>query len=179
MQIHSKEKKHAICVHSADCAVCRIIYPCLEEKEKINAFYEKLCENLLEFFKAEANAQKEEYGLLPRRTRRSFPTFCMNMFFTVSYADNTMASIVREYVLRKGSSLLCYRRSCEIWDIENELLIPAKFFFKGKNARLAEKNEFYFDGSPILVENFFPTAISSNGRRIKLSDYVRETRFQK
>lgn len=179
MQIHAKEKKHALCVHGADFAVLRIIYPCFSENEKINAFYEKLCENLLEFFRSDANALKEEYELLPRRPRRYTPALCMNMFYTISYADDTIVSIVREYVLKNESKLLCYRRSCEIWDLKEEVLLPAKKFFKGRAARLAEKNEFYFDGSPVLVENFFPTAISSNGRRLKLSDYVRETRFQK
>jgi hypothetical protein len=177
MQIRTEEKKHALCVLGTECAACRVLYPVLEGKEKISAFYAEMCENLLSFFRGEAQKKAEAFKALPRREKRGFASLRMNMFFTVTYTDEKIISISREYALREGSHLLCYRKSGEIWCAECEILLPAQQFFPHKMWKIAEKNEFYFDGEAVLVENFFPEAVSGDGKRARLCDYVRETRF--
>lgn len=179
MQITTQEKKHALCVLGVSCAACRILYPLFEGKEKINAFYAELAANLAEFFGREAEAKGEEYKALTRREKRNFLPLRMNMFFTVTHADEKIISLAREYVLCEGKRVLCYRKSGEIWCAEREILLPAKQFFPHKMWKTAEKNEFYFDGTAVLVENFFPEAAGGDGRRTRLCDYVRETRFEK
>jgi hypothetical protein len=95
----------------------------------------------------------------------------------VTHADEEMVSIVREYVLCEGKTPLAYRKSGEIWGLESELLLPARIFFPHKLWKKAEKNEFYFDGGAVLVENLFPES-PGDGKRARLSDYVRETRIE-
>ena len=178
MQIRTEEKKYAVCVLGTACAACRVLYPVFEGKEKINAFYAEMSENLLAFFREEAQKKAEAFKALPRREKRGFAPLRMNMFFTVTYADEKIISLSREYALFEGARLICYRKSGEIWCAEREILLPAKQFFPHKMWKSAEKNEFYFDGEAVLVENLFPRA-ESCGRRTRLCDYVRETRFGK
>ncbi len=177
MQIQTEEKKHAVCVRGTSCAACRVLYPAFEGKEKINAFYAELAENLLEFFGGEAAAKAEEYTALPRRERRNFAPLRMNMFFRVTNADEEIISLTREYVLCEGTRTLCYRKAGEIWCAKREILLPARAFFPKKVHKTAEKNEFYYDGEAVMVENFFPQVVGG-GKRVRLCDYVRETRFQ-
>ncbi len=179
MQIQTEEKKHTVCVYGVSCAACRVLYPVFEGKEKINAFYAELAENLLEFFSGEAAAKAEEYTALPRRERRNFLPLRMNMFFRVTHVGEKIISLVREYALCEGAQVLCYRKAGEIWCAEREILLPAREFFPKKVHKTAERNEFYFDGEAVLVENFFPQAVGGDGRRTRLSDYVRETRFER
>jgi len=177
MQIYTEEKKHAVCVQGATCAACRLLYPRIPEKEKLNAFYAEMAKNLLCFFREKAEFCKKSFEALPRREKRFFSPLRMNMFFTVTYMDEEIISIVREYVLCEGKTLLAYRKSGEIWGTESELLLPARMFFPHKLWKTAEKQEFYFDGKAVLLENLFPEALASAGRRIKLSDYIKETRL--
>ncbi len=180
MQIQTEEKKHSVCAGGASCAACRVLYPVFEGKEKINAFYAELAGNLLEFFKNAAAAKSAEYAALPRREKRRFQPLRMNMFFCVTHADGEIISLSREYVLCEGGRTLCYRKSGEIWCAQREILLPAHKFFPKKASKTAEKNEFYLcGGNAVLVENFFPEAVGGDGRRVRLADYVRETRFEK
>ena len=177
MQIFTEEKKHALCVLGATCAACRVLYPRIEGKEKFSAFYEEMAESLLCFFREKAELYGKNFEALPRRERRFFSPLRMNMFFSVTYEDENIISIVREYVLCEGKALLAYRKSGEVWGAESELLLPPRSFFPRKVQKSAEKAEFYFDGEAVLLENLFPEA-AGGGRRTKLSEYIRETRFK-
>ncbi|MBQ8448489.1 MAG: hypothetical protein IJX27_06120 [Clostridia bacterium] len=178
MQIYTEEKKGAVCVQGVSCAACRLLYPRIEGKEQISAFYEQTAENLLAFFREKAEAYSKSFKELDRREKRSFAPLRMNMLFNISYADENVISIVREYVLCEGKAILTYRKFGEIWSVESELLLPAKHFFPHKLWKTAEKEEFYFDGEAVLLENTFPHAAAREGRRIRLSDYIKETRFK-
>ncbi|MBQ9745463.1 MAG: hypothetical protein IJW21_01405 [Clostridia bacterium] len=178
MQIHTEEKKHALSVLGVCVAACRVLYPAFEGKEKINAFYGEMAENLLAFFRKKAEAHGANFEALPRREKRGFPQLRMNMFFSVTYAESGIISLTREYVLCEGKTLLTYRKSGEIWSAEHELLLPPRAFFPHKLWKTAEKNEFYFDGEAVLVENRFPEAVG-DGRHTRLSDYIKETRIKK
>ncbi len=175
MNIYTEEKKHALCTYGLAIASCRVLYPVIEGKEKISAFYAEMAENLLSFFREKAEAHERAFLLLGRRDRRNFPPIRMNMFFSVTHADEEIISIVREYVLCEGKTPLAYRKSGEIWGTESELLLPARMFFPHKMWKNAEKNEFYYDGGAVMVENLFPES-RGDGRRAKLSDYITETR---
>jgi hypothetical protein len=179
MQIFTEEKKHAVCVQGVACAACRVLYPRMEGKENITAFYEEMAENLLAFFRERAEIYGNAFSALPRRERRNFAPLRMNMFFSVTYMDEKIVSLVREYVLYEGKTLIAYRKSGEVWDIESELLLPARAFFPHKLWKSAEKEEFYFDGEAVLIENRFPEAVSGDGRRTKLSNYIIETRVNR
>lgn len=176
MNIYTEEKKQALCACGLALASFRVLYPRAEGKEKISAFYAEMAENLLSFFREKAEAHEKAFSLLSRRERRNFQPLKMNMFFSVTHADEEMVSIVREYVLCEGKTPLAYRKSGEIWGLESELLLPARIFFPHKLWKKAEKNEFYFDGGAVLVENLFPES-PGDGKRARLSDYVRETRI--
>lgn len=175
MNIYTEEKKHALCTYGFALASFRVLYPVIEGKEKICAFYEEMAENLLSFFREKAEAHEKAFSLLGRRERRNFPPIRMNMFFSVTHADEEIISIVREYVLCEGKAPLAYRKSGEIWGTESELLMPARMFFPHKLCKKAEENEFYFDGGAVLVENLFPESLGG-GARTRLCDYIRETR---
>jgi hypothetical protein len=175
VKIYTEEKKHALCAYGLALASCRVLYPRIEGKEKISAFYEEMAENLLSFFKEKAEAHEKSFALLDRRDRRFFPNLRMNMFFSVTHADGEIISIVREYVLCEGKTPLAYRKSGEIWGTESELLLPARMFFPRKLRKKAEANEFYFDGGAVLVENLFPES-TREGKKARLSDYIRETK---
>jgi hypothetical protein len=179
VKIYTEEKKHALCAYGLALASCRVLYPRIEGKEKISAFYEEMAENLLLFFKEKAEAHEKSFALLDRRDRRFFPNLRMNMFFSVTHADGEIISIVREYMLCEGKTPLAYRKSGEVWDIESELLLPPRAFFPHKLWKSAEKEEFYFDGEAVLIENRFPEAVSGDGRRTKLSNYIIETRVNR
>jgi hypothetical protein len=175
VKIYTEEKKHALCAYGLALASCRVLYPRIEGKEKISAFYEEMAENLLLFFKEKAEAHEKSFALLDRRDRRFFPNLRMNMFFSITHEDEEMISIVREYVLCEGKAPIAYRRSGEIWGAESELLLPARRFFPHKLWKKAEKNEFYYDGGAVLVENLFPES-TREGKKARLSDYIRETK---
>ena len=177
MKIYTEEKKHALCACGVSLASCRVLYPRAEGKEKISAFYEEMSENLVAFFREKAEAQKETFSALDRRERRNFAPLRMNAFFSVTYEDGDILSIVREYVLCAGKTPLAYRRSGEIWGEESELLLPARLFFPHKLWKKAEKNEFYYDGGAVIVENLFPES-RDGGKRARLSDYIIETRAE-
>ena len=179
MQIKTEEKKYALSVLGASCAACRILYPSILEKKKISDFYEALSENLMDFFKSEAEVHKEKYEKLPRKRGRVMEQLRMNLFFTVTFNDEKILSITREYVICLGKKLLNYRKDCEVWNLKEEILIHPKELFPRKARKTAENNEFFFDGDAVLVENLFPQTVGTDGRRIRLSDYVRETRFKK
>ena len=49
------------------------------------------------------------------------------------------------------------------------------FRLYNSNNPSAEKNEFYYDGGAVLVENLFPGG-AGEGKKARLSDYIRETR---
>jgi hypothetical protein len=178
MQIYTEEKKEAFCAHGVLRASFRVLYPRAEGKEKINAFYSEIAENLAVFFREKSRARAEEAASLPRREKMGLPPLCMNMFFSVAYCDEKIISIVREYVLSEGKTFLAYRKSGEIWCAEKEILLPAKKFFPHKLWKKAEKNEFYFDGEAVIIENLFPES-RGGGRRVRLSDYIIETRAKK
>ena len=175
MKLYTEEKKYTLCEGGLALAACRVLYPRIEGKEKISAFYEEMAEGLLAFFRGRAEARAEAFRNLDRRSRKGFSPLRMNMFFTVTHEDGEIISIVREYVLCEGKAPLAYRKSGEIWGTESELLLPARMFFPRKLQKKAEKNEFYFDGGAVLVENLFPES-RGDGRRAKLSDYITETR---
>ena len=175
MNIYTEEKKHALCAYGLAVASFRVLYPVIEGKEKISAFYAEIAENLLSFFREKAEAHEKAFSLLGRRERRNFSPLRMNMFFSVTHADEKIISIVREYVLCEGKTPLAYRKSGEIWGTESELLLPARMFFPHKLCKKAEANEFYYEGGAILVENLFPES-AGEGARIRLCDYIRETR---
>ena len=175
MNIRTEEKKHTLCACGVAVATCRVLYPQVDGKEKISAFYAEMAENLFAFFREKAEMHEKAFMLLGRRERRGFPSLRMNMLFSVTHADGQIISIVREYVLCEGKSVLVYRKSGEIWGTESELLLPASHFFPRKLRKKAEKNEFYWSGGAVLVENLFPESRES-GRRARLSDYVTETR---
>ena len=179
MNIRTEEKKHTLCACGVAVATCRVLYPQVDGKEKISAFYAEMAENLFAFFREKAEMHEKAFMLLGRRERRGFPSLRMNMLFSVTHADGQIISIVREYVLCEGKRVLCYRKSGEIWCAEREILLPAKQFFPHKMWKTAEKNEFYFDSGAVLIENLFPTAVGGDGKRTRLCDYVRETRFEK
>ena len=178
MQIHTEEKKHSLCVQGVTCAACRLLYPAFEGKENINAFYAELAENLLTFFREKAQIYGESFSALPRREKRNFAPLRMNMFFSVTFANEKIISFSRENVLCEGKKLLAYRKSGEIWSTESELLLPAREFFPHKLWKTAERNEFYFDGEAVIVENLFPERAYGEGRRTRLSDYIKETRVK-
>ena len=178
MQIYTEEKKHTACARGACSASARVLYPRIEGKERISAFYAEMAENLLSFFREKAEERAEALRPLPRSAKRtSPPPLCMNMFFSVTYVDEKIISIVREYLLCEGKTFLAYRKSGEIWCAEKEILLPARKFFPHELWKTAEKNEFYFDGGAVLVENLFPES-RGGGRRTRLSDYVKETRIE-
>lgn len=178
MQIYTEEKKEAFCARGVLHASFRMLYPRAEGKEKISAFYREMAENLSVFFREKAEARAEEAAALPRREKRGLPPLCMNTFFSVAYSDEKIISIVREYVLSEGKTFLAYRKSGEIWCAEKEILLPAKKFFPHKLWKKAESNEFYFDGDAVIIENLFPES-RGGGRRVRLSDYIIETRSKK
>jgi hypothetical protein len=175
VKTHTEEKKYSVCECGFELAACRLLYPRLEGKEKISAFYEEMAESLLLFFREASEARCEEFKKLGRRERKSFPMLRMNMFFSITHEDEEMISIVREYVLCEGKAPIAYRRSGEIWGAESELLLPARRFFPHKLWKKAEKNEFYYDGGAVLVENLFPES-TREGKKARLSDYIRETK---
>jgi hypothetical protein len=175
MKIYTEEKNQTVCACGAALASCRLLYPRIDGKEKISAFYAEIAENLAAFFREKAEEREKKLAANRRRTAKNFPPLRMNMFFSVTYADESIISIVREYVLCEGKTTLCYRKSGEVWSAESELLLPARNFFPRKLWKKAEKNEFYFDGTAVLVENTFPES-RGDGRRPRLSDYIIETR---
>lgn len=177
MKIYTEERKHVLCETGVAVASYRVLYPRIEGKEKISAFYAEMAESLLAFFRGQAEARREAFRLLDRRSRKGFPPLFMNMLFSVTHEDENIISIVREYVLCEGKTPLAYRKSGEIWGAESELLLPARLFFPHSLWKKAEKNEFYYDGGAVLVENLFPES-RGDGRRAKLSDYIIETRVK-
>lgn len=178
MQIFTEEKNHALCVQGVSAAACRVLYPRVEGKERISAFYEKTAENLILFFREKAAFYAADFAALERRERRNFAPLRMNMFFSVTFANEKIISFSRENVLCEGKKLLAYRKSGEIWSTESELLLPAREFFPHKLWKTAERNEFYFDGEAVIVENLFPERAYGEGRRTRLSDYIKETRVK-
>lgn len=177
MLIRTEEKKRALCAFGTVCASCRVLYPVFDGKENISAFYESVSDNLLGFFESEAEKYREEYASLPRNKKRSFSPLRMNTFFTVTYADGNTVSIVREYILCREKELLFYKRSAEVWDVSEEALVHPKKLFPRKAVKLARENEFFYDGSPVVIENLFPSVKEDTGRRRTLDSYVRLTRF--
>ena len=177
MKLYTEEKKQTICIGGVAVAACRLLYPRIEGKEKINEFYKQITENLVLFFCEKAEAHRKSFARLERRERKSFPQLRMNTFFALTHADEKIISLTREYVLCEGKTLLAYRKSGEIWGAESELLLPAQMFFPRKLRKKAEANEFYFDGGAVLVENLFPES-RGDGRRIRLADYIIETRVE-
>ena len=176
MNIYTEEKKHVLCTYGLAVASCRVLYPRVEGKEKISAFYGEMAENLLSFFCEKAEAHEKAFSLLGRRDRRNFPPLRMNMFFSVTHADAEIISIVREYVLCEGKTPLVYKKAGEVWGTESELLLPASKFFPRKLRKKAEANEFYWNEGAVLLENLFPES-RGDGARTRLCDYIRETRI--
>lgn len=177
MNIVMEEKKYGVSAHSNAIARAYFLYPRIDGAQRISDFYADMAEKLYSFFEKAASSFCAEYEALPARGRKSFAPFCVRLFSFVSFADEGMASIVQEYVVSEGSRILLYRKLCQVWDTERELLLPARRFFSRKDAKKAEKNEFYIDGAhAVIAENRFPNAENGDGRRIRLCDYIRETK---
>ena len=180
MQTESREKGRSVCVLGACIAVCRIVYPVMEECTAISDFYEEMSENLLSFFLSEAEARKEEFSHLSRNARKLFPPLRLSHCFAVTFCGDGIISITREYAVSEGKSLLLYRKFGEVWDTELQILVSPQKLFRGKHLRLAKKNEFYLcEDYAVIAENLFPEIAQSHGRRLRLSDHVRETRVEK
>jgi hypothetical protein len=178
MLILTEEKKRTMCALGTAYAAYRIRYPAFEGKEKLNAFYASLAENLIEFFVREAENVRNEHASLPRREKMNFSPLLADFFFAVAYDEGDTLSIICELIVRRGKNIIQYYRSAQAWDTCAEILIHPKKLFLGKAARLASANEFYFDGEAVVIENLFPRAEGATPRRKTLADYVRITRFE-
>ena len=59
MKLYTEEKKQTICIGGVAVAACRLLYPRIEGKEKINEFYKQITENLVLFFCEKAEAHRK------------------------------------------------------------------------------------------------------------------------
>ena len=180
MRIFTQEKKHSEAYFGTEIARAQLLYPDLEGCLRISEFYKDMAERLEEFFLKAAGACRDEYEKMTRLERRDFSPFCMRLFFTVVHAGEREVSIVMEYAASRGKELLLYRKMCFVWDTERELLLPPESFFGRRHRRIARKNEFFADSqNAYIVENLFPHSTSEEGARVRLCDYIRETKSRR
>lgn len=179
MNMTVEEKKYTVSSRGNAVARAYFLYPRFEGMEKINEFYARIAENLRAFFEETAEKYREQYESMDRTERRAFEPLCVRLFSSAEYADEKIFSVSMEYVMYEGKNVLFYRKFCQVWQREGELLLPAKKLFSRRARKKAEKNEFYFDGErAVIVENLFPEISAEAGRRPRLCDYVRESAYE-
>ncbi len=180
MRIFTEEKKLSLSSFGTEVARAHFLYPRFEECARISDFYADMEDRLEEFFEKAAGACRTEYEEMPRARRRQFAPLCIRLFSSVVYADAREASVTMEYAVSRGADIIFYKKFCFVWDTERELLLPPTHFFKGRQARLARENEFYADGeNAFIVENLFPNSTASEGARVRICDYVRQTKVKR
>ena len=179
MNMTIEEKKYSVSSRGNIVARAYFLCPRFAGTEKITAFYETLAENLRSFFEETAEKYRAEYEGMDRAARRAFEPICVRLFSSVEYADEALVSVTQEYVVSAGKTVMFYRKFCQVWQRESEILLPAKRLFPRCAVRKAERNEFYFDGErAVIVENLFPETSGETGRRARLCNYVRETAYE-
>ncbi len=177
MNIVMEEKKYSVSSYASVVARAYFLYPRIDSAQRISDFYAEMAGELHSFFEKAAGAFCSEYEKLPRRERKGFEPFCVRLFSSVSFAGEGLLSITQEYVVSEGTRILLYKKLCQVWDAERELLLPPNRFFSRRDAKKAAKNEFYIDEEyAVIVENLFPNTDAADGRRIRLCDYIRETK---
>ncbi|MBO5024290.1 MAG: hypothetical protein J6D11_08295 [Clostridia bacterium] len=177
MNIVMEEKKYSVSSYGNAVARAYFLYPRFPAAQRISDFYAEMAEELHTFFEKAAGAYLAEYENMARGERKNFEPLCIRLFSSAAFAEEEIASIVQEYAVSSGKELLFYRKFCQVWDTERELLLPPRRFLSRRDAKKAEKNEFYINGEhAVIVENLFPQAQTEAGRRIRLCDYTRETK---
>lgn len=180
MRIFTEEKRLSLSFFGTEVARAHFLYPRFEGCVRISGFYADMEARLEEFFEKAASACRAEYENTPRGERRSFAPLCIRLFSSVVYASEREASVTAEYAVSRGADVIFYRKLCFVWDTERELLLPPARFLRGRRARLASKNEFYIDGENVyIVENLFPNGVPREGTRVRLCDYVRQTKVKR
>ncbi|MGN1095587.1 MAG: hypothetical protein ACI4QR_04290 [Eubacteriales bacterium] len=175
-----EEKKYTLSSHGTTVARGSILVPVFHGKEKINAFYLAFSEKLYSFMEKSAEEYKTEFESMDRAARRGFEPMSVRLFSSIAYADVKIISITQEYVVSVGQRIFMYRKLCQSWDAEKEILVRPERFLSGKAIRYAKRNEFYLSGNEVtVVRNTFPDVSGDKtGRRISLSDYTEDTRFR-
>ncbi len=178
MNLMMEEKKYAVYSRGNVVARAYFLFPRFAAAEKINGFYSDMAEGLRLFFEKNADLRRAEYEEMDRVSRRTFEPLCVRLFSSVEYADEKVLSVAQEYVVYRGKTVVFYRKLCQVWQTEREVLLPAKRLFPRRAARKAEKNEFYFDGEhAVIVENLFGTSEFQTVSRARLCDLVRKTEY--
>lgn len=177
MNMTIEEKRYSACSRGNIVAQACFFVPHFAQNEKISGFYREEEEHLHACFDARAEIYIKAYEEMDRGERRGFTPICIRMFSSAIYAEGPFLSVIQEYAVSRGKKVLSYRRLCQLWHVEKELLLPARSFLPRRQARIAEKNEFYFDGENIVViENMFPQKVKtiSDG----FDGYIRESYYK-
>lgn len=183
MTARIEEKKYVRMYRGTLISSARILFPVFDGTEKINSFYKELAERIYGFSEVLSDSYEEKFENTERRLRRDFAPLSVKLFSSVVFSDGKTACVEEEYVISEGKSILFYRKFCQVWDAEKEILVPPRRFLSFINSRRLGKNEFSFDGENIIkIENLFPNMAEegADGRRdiARLSDYVRISRYK-
>lgn len=169
-----EEKKYTLFSHGTLILKAGVLYPSFEGKEKINDFYSALAGNIYDFAVEKSKEHMEKFENTERRARRDFSCISIRFFSSVIFDGGKIISVSSDFVLCEGKRLLFYKKLCQVWDAEREILLPIGSFLPFFKRRDFKKDGFLFDGRDIIrVKNIFSSA---NGREhtssSDISDYV-------
>lgn len=177
MNMTIEEKRYNAFARGNIIAKACFFVPCFTQNEDISAFYREEEEKLCACFEKSKERYIESYEKMERSERRGFEPICIRLFSSAVYAERPFLSVMQEYAVSRGKNILSYRRMCQFWHTEKGLLLPASAFLPKRQAKRAEKNEFYFDGENIIViENIFPQKEENGGSAF--DSFVRTTCFK-
>lgn len=174
MIMKMEEKKYTLLSHGTLILKANALYPSFENKEKINDFYSALAGNIYDFAVEKSKEHMEKFENTERRARRDFSYISIRFFSSVFFANEKIISVDSDFIFCEGKNLVFYKKLCQVWDAEREILLPIGSFLPFFKGRDFKKDEFLFDGKDIIrVKNIFSSVKDSEHKSSSdISDYV-------
>lgn len=107
--------------------------PVLEGKAAINAFYEKMAENLMVYAQELAEERETLLQGADRELRRTMQEVILRYMPRVTYLDERYFSVLWELFRAEKGTRPAVRRIAQTFSVEREILLPPTYFLGKKD----------------------------------------------